>query len=182
MLGKVQDKRKRSCDYSPRDYWSKNRGVLKWAQHSVEIIIFPDGKSTQITNLLRTLHSFWKQTNKTTCSLNWKFCLFFFFHEPKRLLYMLKCKLILAYANHLKGGDIVKLMADVKKGFGTTASQRGGPWLIEVGSQKHVTCRAAESAFRQGDCSVLALNDFSKKSGLIIWFWIVILQIVILQF
>lgn len=40
---------------------------------------------------------------------------------------MLKCKLILAYANHLKGGDIVKLMADVKKGFGTTASQRGGP-------------------------------------------------------
>ena len=37
---------------------------------------------------------------------------------------MLKCKLILVYVNHLKGGDIVKFIADVKKGFGTTASQR----------------------------------------------------------
>lgn len=38
---------------------------------------------------------------------------------------MLKCKLILAYVNHLKGDDIVQFIADVKKGFETTARKKG---------------------------------------------------------
>lgn len=38
---------------------------------------------------------------------------------------MLKCKLILAYVSHGEGGDTVKSIADVKKGFGTTGSQKG---------------------------------------------------------
>lgn len=41
-----------------------------------------------------------------TCTLRWEF----FFHGPKRLLYTLKCKLILAYVNHLKGGVQLSLL------------------------------------------------------------------------
>lgn len=42
-----------------------------------------------------------------------------------RLLYILKCELILAYVNRLKGDDRVKFIADAKKGFRTTASKKG---------------------------------------------------------
>ena len=45
-------------------------------------------------------------------------------HEPKRSFSMLKCKLVWAFGNRLKGDDIVKFTTDVKKGFGATASQR----------------------------------------------------------
>lgn len=37
---------------------------------------------------------------------------------------MLKCKLIWANGNRLKGDDTVKFITYVKKGFGATTSQR----------------------------------------------------------
>lgn len=54
------------------------------------------------------------------------------FSLTQEIIIYVECKLILAYVNHLKGGDIVKFIAAVKKGFGTTASKK----------KSTVTCRS----------------------------------------
>lgn len=97
-----------------------------------------------------------KQTNKTTCSLRWEFC---FFSLTQEIIYV-EYKLILAYVNHLKGGDIVKFIAAVKKGFGTTASKKRAQLLVEI---KFIeTCYVQDSRKHSP-----TLTEFSKKSGLI---------------
>lgn len=60
--------------------------------------------------------------------------------------------------SHLQSGDIVKVIADVKKGLGTTASEGGAYLLVEV--------RVVEGCYMQDSRKHFqTLANFSQKSG-----------------
>lgn len=82
-----------------------------------------------------------------THTLRWEFC---FFHEPKRLLYTLKCKLILAYANHLKGGVQLSLLQTRRKALEQLPAKREESYLWKQGLEQLGTCEVPEGFWTAG--------------------------------